>query len=439
MAFAYRTPGTSGVRAGWQSMRNRAATVAPAALSIRLAPGRIAVSATDPAPSLLDGVEELVRSSWRSMGLPGAAPDRLQALLIGHRRPDTGIVTTLLFPGGRGRAPIVAKMPRYGSTDPALQREASALEAVSDAVTAPLRPALPRSLGVHEVAGTDVLLQTGVPGRHLVARTATRRLRPARVAAQFDLMLSWCLDLQRASNHPRVVDDALISERLEPLAAAAVAALGGDHRVAALLDGSLEQAAALRGTSLPMVAAHGDFWAGNVMVDRRSVVGVVDWERATVDDLPIWDPVKAVGSAAYHLDRYRSIPRRGRGAVRGWEDLGPWQGVAEPQFAHGFLATFVRTDWPADVARNALVRMFSGGGIPLGWLPIAVTFYLVRQVVQSLDSPRSVAGWGSVLQALAASPGMWADDLVGVRGSDASPKRAADRAMTVTPSEEGRP
>jgi hypothetical protein len=158
-----------------------------------------------------------------------------------------------------------------------------------------------------------------------------------------------------------------------------------------------------------MVVTHGDYWAGNIMVERGRVVGVVDWERATIDDLPIWDPVKAVGSAAYHLDRYRSIPRRGRGGLPMWGELGPWNEIAEAQFAVGFRAAFVQEGWLADLSRDVLVRAFTDGGIPLGWLPVAVPFYLVRQVVQAGDSPRSIEGWGSVLRALAAAPGTWAD------------------------------
>jgi hypothetical protein len=34
----------------------------------------------------------------------------------------------------------------------------------------------------------------------------------------------------------------------------------------------------------------------------------------------------------------------------------------------------------------------------------------VGQVTQAVDSPPSVAGWGSVLRALAAFPATWADE-----------------------------
>jgi hypothetical protein len=409
MAFAYRAPGTTGIKARSQSLRNRAAAVVPARVALRGAPGRIGVVAPQGAPtSILSRLDATVRSSWTQLGMPGPAPDRLQPLVVGHRRPETGVVTVLLFPS-RGGEPVVAKFPRYGSTNPSLQREEAALQHVSDAVTAPIRVSLPRPLGVHRIDDVDVQLQTGVPGHHLVARTASTRLRPPRVADQLDTVLSWCLELQGASAHERVVDDRLIAERLVPLAAAAVTALGGDPRVSAFLDRTLDQAGGLEGTSLPMVVAHGDYWAGNILVERDRVVGVVDWERATTDDLPIWDPLKAVGSTAYHLDRYRTIPRRGGGKLPDWGDMGTWAGTADPRFATGFRAAFVQPGWLADTSRDALVRTFTRGRIPLGWLPVAVAFYLVRQIVQAGDSPRSVEGWGSVLQALAARPGTWAD------------------------------
>ena len=410
MAFAYRPPGTSGFRARILALRSRVAMAVPASLALRGAPGRIAaVQAAEAPASILRRLQELVRSSWSDLGMDGPAPDRLQPLIVGHRRPKTGVVTVLLFPPRR-RTPVVAKFPRYGGTNPSLQREDAALQHVSESITAPLRPTIPRSLGVITLDGIDVGLQTGVAGHHLVAQTASKRLRPERVAKQLDVVLSWCLELQRASAHERIVDEAFITSRLATLAAAAVTALNGDERTAELLDRTMEQARGLIGTSLPMVVAHGDYWAGNIMIDRGRVIGVVDWERATTDDMPFWDPVKAVGSAAYHLDRYRAIPRRGRGGLPLWGDLGPWKDIAEPQFAVGFRAAFVQPGWLADTSREALVRMFTEAGIPLAWLPVAITFYLVRQIVQAGDSPRAIAGWGSVLRALATSPGTWADE-----------------------------
>jgi aminoglycoside phosphotransferase/SAM-dependent methyltransferase len=425
VAFAYRQPNGSGVRVRLQQARSRVALAAPPPLAVRGAPGRLVVlpsptAVTPPVSavprSLLDGVCALVRDSWSALGLDGSRPERLAPLVVGHRRPTTGMVTVLLFRTGDRSPSVVAKLPRYGPTGEPLRREAAALERVRGAIAVgtlagAVRDAIPRPLGLHKVDGTEVLLQTGMPGMHLVAATASGRAHPAKLARRLELLLGWCLELQAASARRVTVDDALLADRLEPLAAEGLAAMDADPRVATLLDRSLEAAAGLRGTALPLVVCHGDYWAGNVVVAEGSVRGVIDWERATLDDLPLWDLVKAVGSAAYHLDRYRSLPRRGPGALPGWGDLGPWAGIGDPVFAASFRAAFVQQGWLAGVTRDALVRAFGRGGIPLGWLPVALTFYLVRQVVQASDSPRSVAGWGSVLRALAAAPGTWADEL----------------------------
>jgi SAM-dependent methyltransferase len=425
VAFAYRRPNDPGVRMRLQQARSRIALAAPPPLAVRGAPGRLVVlrSPTGVAPStsamrrsLLDGVCALVRDSWTALGLDGPRPARLAPLVVGHRRPTTGMVTVLLFRRGDHSPSVVAKLPRYGPTGEPLRREAAALERVRGAIgrgaiAGAVLDAIPRPLGLHEVDGTEVLLQTGMPGGHLVAATAGRRVSPARLARRLELMLDWCLALQAASARRVTVDDALLDCRLEPLATGCLAAMDGDPRVAALLDRSLEVAAGLRGTALPLVVCHGDYWAGNLMVAGDRVRGVIDWERAAVDELPLWDLVKAVGSAAYHLDRYRSLPRHGPGALPGWGDLGPWAGIADPAFATGFRAAFAQQGWLARVARDALTRAFRRGDIPLDWLPVALTFYLVHQVVQASDSPRSVAGWGSVLRALAAAPGTWADEL----------------------------
>jgi hypothetical protein len=410
VAFAHRQPGRPRGRAGIRQAASRVALAAPPRLAIRGQAARVRVlPGADAPPALLEHLTGLLLDAWSGLALPGPPPGRLSPLVVGHRRPATGMVTVLLFRPGDRSPSVVAKLPRYGRTGEPLQREATALDAVWTALPDMARRAIPRPLGLHLVDGTEVLLQTGVPGSHLFGTAASGRLRRAALARQLGLALAWCAALQSASAQWVVTDDSVLAERLEPPAKEVVALLDGDAKVGSLLDRAIEQARALRGTRLPLVASHGDYWAGNLFVQDGRVSGVVDWERAALDDLPVWDPVKAVGSAAYHLDRYRSVPRRGPAALPGWGDLGPWRGVAEPQFAAGFRAAFVQPCWLADLCREALVTTFRRTGVPLGWLPTAIIMYLVRQVLQATDSPRSVAGWGSVLRALAVSPATWAD------------------------------
>jgi hypothetical protein len=163
-----------------------------------------------------------------------------------------------------------------------------------------------------------------------------------------------------------------------------------------------------------------------VLVERDEVTGVVDWERAEIDGLPIWDPVKCVLDAAYHLDRYRRVPRRGRAALPRWGDLGPWEGIADPRCGVGFRAAAVDPSWLSELARRSLIEAFLGAGIPLGWLPVALPFHLVREFVHEDVSDRSVVSWGSVVRALARHPGTWADELIGERRGERRPVGTAN-------------
>jgi hypothetical protein len=211
------------------------------------------------------------------------------------------------------------------------------------------------------------------------------------------------------------VDDELLERTLVPLSEAALDALGDDAAVRRLLDRSIEHARRLRGTPVRLTVVHGDYWAGNVLVDGGRITGVVDWERAEIGGLPIWDPFKVVMDAAYHLDRYREIPRHGRAGLPHWGRLGPWEGIADPRCAVGVRAVLGDEGWLSELARDALVRAFVGAEIPLGWIPVAVPFHLAREFVHADASTRSVESWGSVLHALAAHPTGWADDLIGDR------------------------
>jgi aminoglycoside phosphotransferase/SAM-dependent methyltransferase len=431
VAFPYRAPGRRDARARLAQTRNRMALAAPPRLALGAVSGRIAIVPGEAAPpSILEELGSFLRSSWRSLGLPGVAPLRFSTLIVGHRKTPSAVVSAILL---SGPVPLVAKMPRYGGSSEALRREAANLEALPPSGL--IRDTVPRSLGLHVIGDAEVLVQTGVRGRHLIAETGARRLGPRMLRSQFDLMFAWSRELQEATGRWVALDDDLIGSTLVPLAEAGVSALDGDESVARLLDQAIDRARALRGTPIRLAVAHGDFWAGNVLVEDGRISGVVDWERAGFDELPIWDPVKAVMDAAYHLDRYRSPRRRGPASLPTWGDLGPWRDIADPRRGIGFREVVAGGSWLSNVAREALTEAFIGVGIPIGWLPVAFPFHLVREFVHADASARSVRGWGSVLRAMARHPGTWADALagerLGARSSSSDGRPAGARASAV--------
>jgi phosphotransferase family enzyme len=424
VAFPYRAPGRTGARARLIQLRNRIGMACPPRITLAVAPHRVHVVSGPGSPrTVVQEIGAFLRSSWSSLGLPADPPERFSHLAIAHRKVPGAVVSVVFFGGA---VPVVARVPRYGGPNAALHRESETLERVLAQVRGPIRDSLPRPLGSPAIAGTDVVLQTVVPGRHLVARTATRRLTRSRLRRQFETMFAWSTGLQEASGRWTVVDDELLERTLVPLSRAALDALGDDDAVRGLLDRAIDHARLLRGTPVRLAVVHGDYWAGNVLVDGARVTGVVDWERAEVAGLPVWDPFKAVMDAAYHLDRYRDVPRRGPAAMPGWGSLGPWEGIADARCATGVRAVLDGAGWFSHLAREALVQAFADAEIPVGWLPVVVPFHLVREFVHADASARSVDAWGSVLRALALHPLPWADDLIGDRRG--SRRRAFDAA-----------
>ena len=62
------------------------------------------------------------------------------------------------------------------------------------------------------------------------------------------------------------------------------------------------------GRSCPFVPVHGDLTLANVLVDERSGLGVVDWEHATDDGLPVTDLLYAGVDAVAARRRYADRP-----------------------------------------------------------------------------------------------------------------------------------
>ena len=49
---------------------------------------------------------------------------------------------------------------------------------------------------------------------------------------------------------------------------------------------------------------HGDFWPGNLLVERGRVLGVIDWESARLAGTPARDLARFVTSYSLYLDRH---------------------------------------------------------------------------------------------------------------------------------------
>jgi hypothetical protein len=231
---------------------------------------------------------------------PGAAPLASWCAELAAPVPECTVVTALSWrPGGAavamrfsgGDAPdMVVKVGAAGAA------EAEGLRRVAPGA---LRShiAVPRLLSVAELDGRPLVAETPVLGRPaslVVDGSASRATR--HVAALAERLGEW--ERTSAVRRPFTERDA---ERILTGPAGGLA----DALPEGYADALARACAALVGTVVPLVAAHRDTTASNVVVGKGTRIGLIDWEEATTETLPLGDLAYAIVDFAAASDGYR--------------------------------------------------------------------------------------------------------------------------------------
>ena len=121
-------------------------------------------------------------------------------------------------------------------------------------------------------------------------------------------VLAWLLRWNRTTAAPATLTDALrAAEVLEPVRLVAPALPSGDAYVRRL-EQLCDDAA---GATVTLAAAHDDLTTMNVLLTRNGSIGIVDWDTARADALPLVDffytVVDAYTASEQHLDRARAF------------------------------------------------------------------------------------------------------------------------------------
>jgi len=238
----------------------------------------------------------------------------------------TVLVRARMASGERG----LLRVTRAGTSgDPAAQ--ADTLERLAAAAV----PLAPRPLGRGVVAGASWAAEQLLPGR-----------RPGSVTT--DLVHQ----AARACGH-LPLSDAVPIAPVEDLLGAAAAL----PRHAAALRRLAERLRS-RLSDIPAVQCHGDLWAGNLLVDRGILTGIVDWDAAHSSGVPGADLVQLV---ATHVRRRRRLPL-GRAVL----EL-PWR-------ASTFTAATAEYWWALDIAPRRALLDVAG----IAWWASEIHHTLVR-------------------------------------------------------------
>jgi aminoglycoside phosphotransferase (APT) family kinase protein len=210
-------------------------------------------------------------------------PPERSALIVSRSWRTTGsLVVRRIGAGGE----TVAKLA------PSAEREHDAL-ALLGATAAAAGAAVPGLVGRVELRGIPGFVATAVPGRPVEDLLLHNRDRVPDVIA---LVAGWLARWNEATAHRRPLTDADVERHLLAPAGRIGASEGYGRFLAAL-------GARALGADVPFVAAHNDLTCSNLLVDGPRI-GVLDWEEATAEGLPLADLVYAGADAVAAADGY---------------------------------------------------------------------------------------------------------------------------------------
>jgi hypothetical protein len=230
----------------------------------------------------------LVALAAESGGVSASDPQPGALLLTPRFRASRHVVGLVVT--GRSPAPrVVVKVPRLGDDASGLAHERRALEALG-AGPGRMTAGTPPLLGHGTHSGFPWLAEGALDGRQL----GRRDLLADRDGIVGKVRL-WTAGLP-VRNAPADLDRLVFGElaALEEV----IGSGGGDASMTALIGTTRAALGPLRGVRMPAVVEHRDLAPPNLLLQPDGSIGVVDWELAEPDGLPLADLAFFLGWAA---------------------------------------------------------------------------------------------------------------------------------------------
>jgi aminoglycoside phosphotransferase len=291
---------------------------------------RTAMLAKPPGSRLPAWAYELVRHALRLPGswaiaphIRGAAPAGLRngevglaswlirtehrLVVLDHSRDPDRRIIALLFPPGCAEPSIAVKIPISPAATVRLEIERDRLRLLAGLhLPKGVCDTVPRLVELRaDVPGVAMFAQPGVPmfvslhrGGHIHDRAA--------VGADFAAAGRWLAALQSTpagAAVPLDVDPSIF-------AAAEVQLAGAQEQLRAVRLALLVLRRRLQDHRAVQTVVHGDFWAGNILMNEGNVSGVVDWERAQTCGSPVRDLGRFAAAYSLSIDRHRQRARQ---------------------------------------------------------------------------------------------------------------------------------
>ena len=286
-------------------------------------------------------------------------PGSRVVMLDASRDPNSGVTLLVTAPGST-EPHLAVKIATTAAAAEVITREARLLVELRRRPLPRVDRTLPRHMGVFDTDGMLASVTTVVPGvpMRTIYHEFRHLARPDSVRGDFAAAQSWLMAL-----HADSIAAAAPIALLDGLAAQIAARWPGDPRAEELAERLGPLAARLSSAGTQRTVVHGDFWAGNLLISRDTVTGVVDWAAAELSGEPLRDVVRFALSYSLYLDRHTrpGRPVTGHPGLRadGW-GAGIRYGMSGQgwygQLVRGFVeSALVRLGAPAALWRTALL------------------------------------------------------------------------------------
>jgi aminoglycoside phosphotransferase (APT) family kinase protein len=276
-----------------------------------------------------------------------------RAACLAVSRDPNAKVTVLLFPPGAARPAYVAKVPTTDTAARSVEREAAQLAEVGTRPLEPVGTTIPKVVAIVEHLGRPVLIMTAMPGQSMLAAYHSWRhtARREAVAADFAAAGGWLAGLHRATAGS---EQASLAAMLDGAGESIGRRFGGQPGTEADLAELGELADRLACHRTPRSVVHGDFWPGNLMVDRGRVLGVIDWEAARPAGSSVGDLARFATSYSLYLDRHTRPGRRVTGHP----------GLRADRWGAGVAYAIDGSGWYPDLVRSFVMTGLERVGVP---------------------------------------------------------------------------
>lgn len=217
--------------------------------------------------------------------LPQVDPNAWRTEAVTLTGTFVGVALVTCAPTGQR---VVVKVPYTGDGVESLRRQTTVLAALhANPQLAGWLDMVPRTLAEGKVNGRAYWIEKALPGSPVSAVRSGERVGHILEAAT-----RFIEDLHGRTAEPRILDAETVRSWVERPVRRIAASCGTSRRERCLpsldrLRGELT--AALVGRRARTSWIHGDFWPGNVLAQGSVVSGVVDWDRASPDQLALHD------------------------------------------------------------------------------------------------------------------------------------------------------